>query len=66
MTKSNATIKDKMQELQKMIDWFNSDDFSLEQAKEKFDTAKTLASALEHTLDELKNEVTVVAQSFQE
>jgi exonuclease VII small subunit len=55
-----------MQELQKMIDWFNSDDFSLEQAKEKFDTAKTLAAELEHTLDELKNEVTVVAQSFQE
>jgi exonuclease VII small subunit len=65
MTKSNdMTIQQKIIELDALVAWFDSDDFVLETALEKFKTAETLAEDIEKDLAALKNEIQVVKQKF--
>ena len=64
MSKPNKTIAEKTADLQNLLDWFDSDDFELEQAIEKFQIAKQLADEVVHDLDELENEIMVVQQDF--
>lgn len=55
------TISQKLARLDQAVAWFHSDDFSLDQALTKYQTAADLARAIEHDLDELKNQVSVIA-----
>ena len=55
------TISQKLARLDQAVAWFHSDDFSLDQALAKYQTAADLARAIEHDLDELKNQVSVIA-----
>lgn len=66
MSEKNKTVEEKMMQLREMVVWFESDDFVLEQASEKFQAAATLAKEIEKDLSELKNTVTVLKQSFEE
>jgi exonuclease VII small subunit len=47
-----------------LVGWFQSDEFSLEQAVEKFQQAEKLAEEIEHDLSKLKNDIEVVKQRF--
>lgn len=58
------TVSQKMDELSNLVAWFESDDFVLETALEKYKTAESLASEIEHDLMSLKNEVTVLKKKF--
>lgn len=53
-----------MARLRELVAWFESDDFALEDASKKFNDAAALAKEIEHDLDELKNNVNVLKQSF--
>jgi len=65
MSKSNdKTIQQKIAELQELTGWFEGEEFELEQALEVFGRAEKLAAEIEHDLQQLKNEVTVVAKKF--
>ncbi len=64
MTKSNQTIQDKITQLDELVAWFDSDEFSLEEATEVFKKAEVLAREIEADLRELKNEVQVIKASF--
>lgn len=65
MTKSNdKTIQQKIIELDQLVAWFDSDDFVLETALEKFKTAELLAEEIEKDLAALKNDIQVVKQKF--
>ena len=64
MSKESKTINQKLKELGDLIEWFNGDDFELEQAIEKYKLAATLTEDIEDTLNNLKNEVNVIKQSF--
>lgn len=55
-----------MKELRDMAAWFESDEFSLSQAGEKFKFAAKLAKEIEHDLSEMENDVTVLKQSFED
>ncbi|AHB42440.1 hypothetical protein RAAC3_TM7C00001G0594 [Candidatus Saccharibacteria bacterium RAAC3_TM7_1] len=66
MSGKSKTVEEKMSELRKMVAWFESEDFVLEQASEKFTAAATLAKEIEKDLSELKNTVTVLKASFEE
>jgi exonuclease VII small subunit len=65
-TKNNSTIAEKTAQLSEMIAWFNSDEFELEKALDKFTEAQKLASDIEKELHSLKNTVSVVKQNFAE
>ncbi len=64
MTQSNKTIQQKIAELDELVAWFDSDEFSLELALDKFKDAEKLAEEIERDLTALKNEITVVKQRF--
>ena len=64
MTKSDQTIQDKITQLDELVAWFDSDEFSLEEATEVFKKAEVLAREIEADLRELKNEVQVIKASF--
>jgi len=65
MSAKNETIEQKMARLRELVAWFESDDFVLEEASTKFQTAADLAKEIEHDLNELKNNVNVLKQSFE-
>jgi len=62
--KNNQTIAEKTALLQELVAWFNSDEFALEQALDKFAEAEKLAAAIEHDLMALKNRVEVIKTKF--
>ncbi|MEI7539206.1 MAG: hypothetical protein WCJ36_00335 [Candidatus Saccharibacteria bacterium] len=64
MSSINKSISDKTIELTKMVEWFDSDDFTLEAALDKFKQAEKLAADIEKDLLSLKNEIQIVKQKF--
>lgn len=64
MSVKNNTIKEKTEKLNRMVEWFDSDDFVLEEAIDKFNEAQKLALEIEQELNNLKNEVNIVKEKF--
>ena len=65
MTKNDTkTIQEKIAELETLVAWFDSDEFTLEVALEKFKQAEALAQSIEKELSSLKNEIEIVKQKF--
>ena len=64
MSGINKTVQEKMTALNELVSWFQSEEFSLEAAVEKFETAEKLAEEIEGDLQKLKNDITVVKQRF--
>lgn len=66
MSVKNKSIEQKMSDLRELAAWFESEDFTLEQAAEKFKQAAALAKEVEADLSTLKNDISVLKQSFEE
>lgn len=66
MSKQSKSLADKQAELDEVLAWFDSDDFSIEQAMERFEQAKQLAGDIENELTEYKNTFTTLKQRFDE
>ncbi|PKL31752.1 hypothetical protein CVV43_01335 [Candidatus Saccharibacteria bacterium HGW-Saccharibacteria-1] len=64
MSQKNKSIQEKTDELSKLVSWFDSEDFSLELALDKFKQAEDLATEIEKDLSTLKNEINIVKQRF--
>lgn len=64
MSKQTNTVQAKLAQLNEKVAWFDSDEFELEQAIDKFAEAEKLASEIEADLSSLKNEITVLKQKF--
>ncbi|MGE5298502.1 MAG: exodeoxyribonuclease VII small subunit [Acidobacteriota bacterium] len=64
MSKNDKTIQEKMNQLSELVAWFESDEFELEAAIEKYKTAEVLADEIGKDLSELKNEITVLKEKF--
>lgn len=64
MTKTDQTIQEKTEALNQLVAWFDSEDFTLEAALDKFKIAETLAADIEKDLAALKNDIQIVKQKF--
>ncbi len=64
MSKPNKTVQEKTIELTNLVAWFDSEDFSLEAALDKFKEAEALAEEIEADLVALKNDIQLVKQKF--
>ena len=64
MTKNNPTIQEKVAELDKLVAWFQGEEFELEQASAKLKEAAKLAQEIEHDLESVANDIQVVKKSF--
>jgi exonuclease VII small subunit len=62
--KNNASIAQKIEQLHEMVAWFDSDDFVIEEAVDRFTKAQKLADEIETELREIQNEIVVLKQRF--
>ena len=62
--KSNATVAEKIAQLDELVAWIDSEEFTLETALDKFSAAETLAREIEEDLAALKNDIEVVKARF--
>jgi exodeoxyribonuclease VII small subunit len=58
------SLNAKIAELDQKVEWFYSDEFKLDEATEKYKEAVELAKEIEKDLNELKNEIEVLAEDF--
>lgn len=58
------SLNQKIEKLDEEVEWFYSDDFRLEEALDKYKIATKLAKEIEKDLNELKNEIEVLAEDF--
>ncbi len=63
---STEPITAKIARLDQEIEWFYGDDFNLDQAIEKYKHAINLSKTIETELNDLKNEVEVLADFTKE
>lgn len=66
MSVKKHSIAEKTAKLDELVAWFDSEEFELEKALDKFKEAETLAAEIEHDLMEMKNEVNVIKKKFDE
>lgn len=57
---AKPTITEKLAQLDQAVEWFYGDDFSLDQALDKYQSAVKLAKETEKDLAEMKNKVEVL------
>lgn len=59
-------IEDRTRQLNEILAWFDSEDFAVEEAMDKFKAAETLAESIKQDLLDLKNEINVLKKKFSE
>jgi len=64
--KNNLTISEKTIQLNELVSWFDSENFELEAALDKFAAAEKLASEIEADLLAMKNNISIVKKKFDE
>lgn len=62
--KNKPSISEKTIKLNELVEWFDSDDFELEEALDKFAEAEKLANEIESDLLAMKNSINVVKKKF--
>lgn len=58
------SLNQKISKLDAEVEWFYSDDFKLDEATERYKKTVKLAKEIEKDLNELKNEIEVLAEDF--
>jgi exonuclease VII small subunit len=61
---TKPTINERISELNKEVEWFYGDDFSLDQAVEKYKETLAHAQSIQKDLQSIKNEVVKIEQDF--
>ena len=64
--RSDISIEKMLRELEAKMAWFHSEEFRLEEAKERFIEVKKLSDQTETALEDMQNEIEVLAQDFSE
>jgi exonuclease VII small subunit len=62
--KDDTAIQTKLAQLDQLVEWFDGDEFQLEQASIKLKQAATLAKDIEHDLQLVTNDIQQIKQSF--
>lgn len=63
-SKNDTTVQEKLAELSELVAWFQSPNFTLEEAVEKFKQAEKLAAEIEVDLTKFKNDIRVIKKKF--
>lgn len=61
---NEKTIEQMMAELNDRIAWFQSEDFNLDEAKQRFIEAQQLAKDITAALDGMQHDITVISEDF--
>lgn len=63
-TAAKLTVREKIQQLDQLYDWFMGDEFALDQATEHYAEAMQLVKDIEQDLENLKNDIEVIDRKF--
>lgn len=63
---NQITIRDNMAKLEKLMEWFDGEEFEIEEAISKFEEAKKLADDIKQQLDKVENKITIIKQPSDE
>ncbi len=61
---NDMTIEQMMAELNERIAWFQSDDFNLDEAKQRFIEARELSKKITATLEDMRHDIEVLSEDF--
>lgn len=61
---NEKTIEQMMAELNERIAWFQSEEFNLDEAKQRFIEARQLAKDIAAALDGMQHDITVLGEDF--
>lgn len=64
MSTNNLSIEERIQELEQLLAWFESDDVTVSDSLQKYERAQQLAHELEMALSKAKNKVTEIEVQF--
>ena len=59
---SNPSLREQMEQLEEILAWFDSDEFELEAAVERYQQAARVAEQIDQRLTEIKNKVTIITE----
>lgn len=62
--KSQSTIAEKMEQLEELLGWFESEEITVEEAVKKYEAALQVSKELEEQLKEAKNQAEVIKKKF--
>ena len=60
----NNSINGKITKLNEQVQWFYSDDFSLNEAEKRYKESVELAKEIEKDLNSLKNKIEIIDKDF--
>ena len=58
----NRSLREQMEQLEEILAWFDSDEFGLEAAVERYQQAARVAEQIDQRLTEIKNKVTIITE----
>ena len=58
----NPSLREQMEQLEEILAWFDSDEFELEAAVERYQQAARVAEQIDQRLTEIKNKVTIITE----
>ena len=58
----NRSLREQMEQLEEILAWFDSDEFELEAAIERYQQAARVAEQIDRRLTEIKNKVTIITE----
>ena len=61
---ADLSIYQRLQQLDQQIEWFYGDEFSLEEASQKYQEVALSAKEIEKSLYEIKNQIEVIDRDF--
>lgn len=64
MSDNKKSLNQKIEELDKNMEWFYSDDFNLDVAVEKYEKTLKMAKEVNGDLVKMKNKIEILAEDF--
>jgi len=61
---NKKSLNQKIEELDKCMEWFYSDDFNLDAAVEKYEKTLKMAKEVNEDLVKMKNKIEILAEDF--
>lgn len=61
---ADLSINQRLQQLDQQIEWFYGDEFSLEEASQKYQEVALSAKEIEKSLYKIKNQIEVIDRDF--
>lgn len=64
MSSKNETISEKLEKLEALLAWFESEEITIEESLKKYEEALQLSKEVEEQLQTAKNQIEVIKQKF--